>query len=225
MLKKNKKLTAGKQKLVVIAAPQSPASEQFRKLRTNINFSSLKKDVQSLVITSALASEGKSWIAANLAAMFAQEGKKVLLVDSDMRNPSAHETFNIQNELGLSNILAEQIKAESAVKRTSVDNLDLLVSGPIPYNPAELLASTSMDNFMESAKKNYDIIIFDSPPLLSVVDGQILANKCDGSILVINSGNTERQKAIKAKEAISLANGKLMGVILNNYLESAANYH
>ncbi|SDI33798.1 capsular exopolysaccharide family [Planococcus glaciei] len=218
MVKKKHKINKDKEQLVVIAGSQTHIAEQFRRLRSNINFSSSDQKIQSIVITSAAPSEGKTWVAANLAAIYAQEGKKVLLVDSDMRKPSAHEIFNTLNDVGLSNVLTGEIEAAAAIKKTFMDKLDLLACGPIPTNPAELLSSAGMDNFMESMKMSYDIIIADSPPLTTVVDGQILASKSDGSILVIHAGKTDRQEAIKAKDAITFSNGRLMGVILNNFL-------
>ncbi|MFD1862010.1 CpsD/CapB family tyrosine-protein kinase [Planococcus chinensis] len=217
MEKKKSKSRIGKEHFTVSTGSQNPIAEQFRRLRTNINFSFSNQEVQSLVITSAAATEGKSWIAANLAIIYAQEGKKVLLVDSDMRNPTVHKNFNVSNDVGLSNVLAGEMKAEAAIKKTFVEHLDLMPCGPVPLNPAELLASEYTNKMFDSMKLSYDIIISDSPALLSVVDGQILANKCDGSILVINSGKTDRQEAIKAKDAIALSNGRLMGVILNNF--------
>lgn len=181
-----------------------------------MNFSTAKDGLQTLIVTSAKAGEGKSMVAANLAVVYAQEGKKVLLVDSDMRNPTAHKTFRMQNYIGLSNLLAEETIAEAAIRRTDVDNLDLLCCGPIPRNPSELLSSKAMEELMERLKKAYDFIIFDSPPILSVVDGQILANKCDASIFVVNSGKTDKGQALKAKEALASSGSKLLGVILNN---------
>lgn len=223
MLTKNKKDAPGKQKLIVMAAPQSPAAEQFRRLRTNLNFSPLNQGIKSLVIVSASANEGKSWIAANLAAVYAQEGKNVLLVDSDLRKPAVHELFGIKNDIGISNILNKQANLGSVIKQTFVDNLDLLVSGHLPRNPAELLASPAMGSLMDELAENYDLVIYDSPPILLAVDGQILSNKCDSTILVINSGKTGKEEAAKAKEAISLANGKIIGVILNNFATSKKN--
>jgi capsular exopolysaccharide synthesis family protein len=202
--------------LVAVTMPHSLISEQFRRLRTNLNFSSSKGNLQTLIVTSANAGEGKSMVAANLAIVYAQEGKKVLLVDSDLRNPTVHKTFRMQNDVGLSTLLTQQVIVEKAVRKTAIDNLDLLCSGPIPSNPSELLSSKAMEELMEKLKLAYDFVIFDSPAILSFVDGQIIANKCDASIFVINSGKTDREQAIEAKEAITSSGSKVLGVILNN---------
>lgn len=217
MANKNKKLNMAARKLVMITSPRSHVAEQFRTLRTNINFSSPDKDIQTIVVTSAAPSEGKSTTAANLAIVFAQEGKKVLLIDGDMRKPTVHYTFRTQNTPGLSSVLTRHCQLNAAIKSTYVENLDLLTCGPIPPNPAELLASKSMDALLLKVKNIYDLVIFDSPPILSVADGQIIANKCEGTILVLKSGVTDKQKAVKAKETISLSNSKLIGVVLNNF--------
>src|SRR5690606_1116909 len=118
-----------------------------------------------------------------------------------MRKPTTHHTFHMNNATGLSNVLTRQARIEDAVRPTEVERLDLLTCGPIPPNPAELLASQQMNNMLESLKGLYDLVIFDAPPVLSVADGQILANKCEGTILVVNSGKTEKEQAAKAKEA------------------------
>lgn len=215
MVKKQKINSEGE--LVAITSPQSLVSEQFRRLRTNLNFSSSQENLQSLIITSANAGEGKSIVAANLAIVYAQEGKKVLLIDGDMRNPTVHKTFRIKNDIGISNLLAEETIAEAAILKTTIKNLDLLCSGPVPPNPSELLSSEAMNQLMEKLKKAYDFVIFDSPPILSVVDGQIIANKCDGSIFIVDSGKTDKEHALKAKEALTSSGSKLLGVILNNY--------
>lgn len=220
MVKKQKNEV--ERELVAITTPQSLVSEQFRRLRTNLNFSSSKENLQSLIITSANAGEGKSLVAANLAIVFAQEGKKVLLIDGDMRNPTSHKTFRMKNDIGISNLLAEETIAEAAIRKTVVENLDLLCSGPVPPNPSELLSSTAMDRLMEKLKKAYDLVIFDSPPILSVVDGQIIANKCDGSIFVIDSGKTGKEHALKVKEALTSSGSRLLGVILNNNKQKPA---
>ncbi|WP_422123839.1 CpsD/CapB family tyrosine-protein kinase [Planococcus sp. X10-3] len=202
--------------LVTVMAPHSMVSEQFRTLRTNIEFSSPDKEIRSISVTSASASEGKSTTAANLAIVYAQTGKKVLLIDADMRKPTMHYTFGTTNRKGLSTVLTRQERLESAVNKTRISGLDLLTCGPIPPNPAELLASNAMDLLLAGLKNNYDIVIVDSPPILAVTDGQILANKCDGSILVLKSGKTDKDLALKAKGKILASNTTLIGVVLNN---------
>ncbi|MBX0313321.1 CpsD/CapB family tyrosine-protein kinase [Planococcus glaciei] len=204
-------------RLITANFPNSYVSEQFRTLRTNINFASPDRKIQTLVVTSASPYEGKSTTAANLAIVFAQEGKKVLLIDADMRKPTMHYTFHKENTRGLSTILTKQMTLKASILPTLIDNLELLTSGPIPPNPAELLSSLSFQSMMKSLQELYELIIFDSPPMLSVTDGQILANKCDGVVLVINAGKTQKQKAQKAKEAIVASNGKLLGAVLNNF--------
>ncbi|WKA53978.1 CpsD/CapB family tyrosine-protein kinase [Planococcus shixiaomingii] len=214
---KKKLLQQTARKLVTFTNPRSFVAEQFRTLRTNITFLSPDKDVRTMVVTSAVPSEGKSTTSANLAVTFAQEGKKVILVDGDMRKPTTHYTFNIKNTTGLSNVLTKQSTAEKTIRSTVVDRLDVLTSGPIPPNPVELLSSKSMDVLIQQLTDMYDLVIFDAPPVLSVTDGQIIANKCDGTILVINSGHTEKDMAVKAKEAIESSNSRIIGAVLNNF--------
>lgn len=219
MLTKKKKNSA-RDRLFILSGQNSNAAEQFRTLRTNINFSSADRDIRSLVITSATSSEGKSTTAANLAVAFAQEGKKVLLIDGDMRKPTVHYTFKLSNTNGLSTLLTRQSVVRKTVRRSRINNLDIITCGPIPPNPSELLASDSMDKLIAELLQLYDLLIFDAPPILTVTDSQILANKCEGSILVLKAGATEKRQAVKAKEAIILANSRLIGVVLNNYASS-----
>src|SRR5690606_9310934 len=217
MVKKKSKSEVENRKLIAFTNPRSRVSEQFRTLRTNIHFTSPDGDIRSLVITSASHSEGKSTTASNLAIVFAQEGKRVLFIDADMRKPTMHHTFKINNSRGLSNVLARQIALKVAIQPDEIENLDLLPCGPIPPNPAELLSSQNMDLLFEQALDVYDLLIFDTPPVLSVTDSVILANKCEGTILVINSGKTERDHAIKAKEAITASTKtRLLGAVINN---------
>ncbi|GKW45336.1 CpsD/CapB family tyrosine-protein kinase [Planococcus sp. NCCP-2050] len=223
--KQKKVLQETARKVISFTNPRSYVAEQFRTLRTNINFSSPDSDIRSLLVTSAAPSEGKSTASANLAVVFAQEGKRVLLVDADMRKPTTHYTFHMGNTQGLSSVLTRQIEAETAIRETEIERLDLLTCGPIPPNPAELLASKSMDALIEQLKETYDIIIFDAPPVLSVTDGQILASKCEGTILVVNSGTTEKEMALKAKEAIASSNSRLIGAVLNNFILPKDNYY
>ena len=205
-----------KRKLVTQIAPKSPISEQYKTIRTNINFSSVDRDMRSIMVTSSGPGEGKSTTAANMAVVFAQQGKSVLLVDADMRKPTAHYTFNVTNTFGLTTVLTRQKMLREVIHPTEVEHLDLLTCGPVPPNPAELLSSRSMEEFLVDVYSDYDMVLFDTPPVLAVTDAQVLANQCHGTILVVSSGTTEIESAQKAKELLQSAKGKLLGVILNN---------
>ncbi|MEH7095608.1 CpsD/CapB family tyrosine-protein kinase [Neobacillus vireti] len=205
--------------------PKSPISEQYRTIRTNIQFSSVDNEVKSLMVTSTGPGEGKSTTVANLAVVFAQQGKKVLLVDADLRKPTVHYTFNQTNTFGLTSVLTKQMSLEKAVADTDEKNLFVLTSGPIPPNPAELLSSKAMEQFYQDVLNLFDVVLFDTPPLLAVTDAQILANKCEGSILVVSSGKTEKDQVVKAKELLDSAQSKLLGVVLNNKKMKDTNYY
>jgi capsular exopolysaccharide synthesis family protein len=168
------------------------------------------------MVTSSGPEEGKSTTVANLAVVFAQQGKSVLLVDADLRKPTAHYTFNTTNTYGFTSVLTRQIPLEQAVRETDIDNLTILTSGPIPPNPAELLGSKAMDNFFQDVFPKYDVVLFDTPPVIAVTDAQILANKCDGTILVVYSQKTEKEPIVKAKELLESAKAKILGVVLNH---------
>ncbi len=213
---KMKRSEKGKNRLVS-TLNFSVASEQFRMLRTNIKFYSRRKPIKTLVITSALYSEGKSTIAANLAVVYAQEGKKVLLIDGDLRNPSIDELFDLRNSMGLSSILNNYTTIDNVIKQTFVNGLDVITSGPVPKNPTELLVADRMNKLLKIWSENYDFIIFDSSPLLSFTDGQIIADQCDASILVISSGKTNEEQVLRAREMISRGDSQLLGVILNDF--------
>ena len=183
------------------------------------------QDIKSIIITSSTPGEGKSTSSANFAVVFAQSGKNVLLVDGDMRKPTAHHTFGLLNARGLSNILTRQLEYQEVVQKTEVPQLSIIPSGPIPPNPAELLASKTTDRFIGQALEEYDLIIFDAPPVLSVTDAQILANKCDGTILVINTGETEKESSLKAKDVLVASKANILGVILNRYVLEKDHYY
>jgi protein-tyrosine kinase len=210
-----KKFQKIERNLITLDDPKSPISEQYRTIRTNIQFSFIDEAMRSLMVTSSSPSEGKSTTAANLAIVFAQQGKKVLLIDADLRKPTVHYTFRLNNYTGLTSVLTNSSSLSSALQETNVENLSVLTSGPIPPNPAELLSSKTMDNCLRQLYEMFDLTIFDTPPVLAVTDAQILANKCDGTILVVASGKTEIGAAVKAKELLAAANAKLLGVVLN----------
>lgn len=223
--KKDKKKPTNRRTLVAMHDSKSPISEQYRTIRTNIQFSSIDKEIKTLMVSSSGPGEGKSTTAANLAVVFAQQGKKVLLVDSDMRKPTVHYTFNQVNTYGLTSVLTKEMTLDKAIRETEDENLFILTSGPIPPNPAELLGSQAMEQFLEIAQTQFDVLIFDTPPLLTVADSQILANKCDATILVVSSGRTEREQMVKAKEILESAQSKLLGVVLNNKKVENTDYY
>ncbi|EMR06565.1 Tyrosine-protein kinase YwqD [Bhargavaea cecembensis DSE10] len=216
--RKKNQLEQRARKLVVHASPKSHVSEQFRTVRTNINFSVPDKDLKTLLFTSSQPGEGKSTASANLAILFAQDGNRVLLVDGDMRKPTVHYTFHMTNTLGLSNVLTRQENPGEVIREAEITpNLHVMTSGPIPPNPAELLGSQTMDQFIEDMTARYDMVIFDAPPVLSVTDAQILANRVDGTIFVINTGETEKESAEKAKELLGSSKARVLGAIMNNF--------
>lgn len=203
-------------KVIVKENPKSVIAEQYRTIRTNINFSMPDRDFKTILVTSAGPSEGKSTTAANIAGVSSGEGKRIVLVDADMRKPTAHHTFRVSNFDGLSGVLTRQCELTDAIQQTDIQGLYVLPSGAIPPNPAELLDSQRMNQLLEMLEAQFDLIIFDTPPILTVADSQILSNKCDATILVINSGKTEKETAIKAKEILTLAKANIIGIVLNN---------
>ncbi|WP_128896392.1 CpsD/CapB family tyrosine-protein kinase [Longirhabdus pacifica] len=200
-------------------------AEQYRSIRTNIQFSSVDAEVETIAVTSSKPSEGKTTTAANMAVVFAQQGKKVLLVDADLRKPTVHYTFKLQNRFGLTNVLTNQISLQQGLQDAETEHLSILTSGPIPPNPAELIGSNRMTALMDSVKQQYDLIVFDTPPILAVTDAQVLSNQCDGTILVVNSGSTEVDQAKKAKELLQGVNAKILGVVLNQATAQQNEYY
>ncbi|MEH7196255.1 CpsD/CapB family tyrosine-protein kinase [Priestia megaterium] len=223
---KNDKLLTLKRRLLAHNSPKDPVAEQYRTIRTNIQFSGADQEIKSIVLTSTGPGEGKSTTASNLATVYAQQGIRVLLIDADLRKPTAHYTFRLENHVGLTNVLTKQSTLGQAVQGTEVPELFLLTSGPIPPNPAELLASNNMTELLKEMKEQFDMVIFDTPPVLAVADAQILANQVEGSILVVSSGRTDKEAAVKAKELLLKANAKLLGAVLNNRkMEEGSDYY
>lgn len=201
--------------LISYSNPSLPISEQYRVIRTNIQFSSVDEEIKTIMVTSPEPSDGKSTTAVNLAIVLAQQDKKVLLVDTDLRKPTIHYTFHISNMEGLTSVLTKQKTLDEALSNTHIPNLKVLASGPIPPNPSELLSTKAMEAIMERLSGYFDIVIFDTPPLLAVTDPQIIANKCDGVILVVTSGKTNKDIALRAKELLVKAKSRILGVVVN----------
>lgn len=221
--KKNQSRQSKLRQLIAKINPNSPISEQYRTIRTNLQFASVDKELGSILVTSAAPSEGKSLTVANLAVVYAQQGKKILLIDADLRKPTVHYTFRLDNLTGLSTVLVGEEQFTEVIQDSDVENLSVLTSGPIPPNPSELLGSKRMEQFLEDASQFYDVIIIDSPPVLAVADAQILANVVDGSLLVVRSGQTEYEAAEKAKEALERTTSKLLGAVLNDREKKGSN--
>lgn len=221
---RRERLTERHRSLITHYRPQSPASEQYRTMRTNLQFASLNEEIRLITVTSSSPGEGKSTTAANLAISLAQQGFSTLLIDGDMRKPTCHYTFGMDNQSGLTNVLINVHSLSDVLRKSFVPNLHILASGPIPPNPAELLSLIQMDWLLNELRKQFDYIIVDSPPVLAVADAQILAQRSDGVILVVSSGKTEKENGLKAKELLSRANTKLLGVVLNKKEKKGSHY-
>ena len=212
-----------KNELITYEDPKSPISEVFRALRTNIQFKNSGRNLKTILVTSTVKSEGKSVISANLAIAFAQTGKKVLIVDTDMRKSRQHTLFSVMAKPGLSNYLSGiDHKGETSdyniytyIKQTEIDNLDILPAGTIPPNPSELLALDKMAKTIEKLKKNYDLIIFDGAPGLLVTDSIILSRIMDSTLLVVSYREAKKEEVKKVQREIENVGGKLEGAILN----------
>ncbi|MEH6948043.1 CpsD/CapB family tyrosine-protein kinase [Bacillus sp. JJ634] len=203
--------------LVTFSYPESLISEQYRTIRTNIKFTAVNKVMKKILITSPGMNEGKSTTAANLAVSMAQQKDKVLLIDANLRNPSIHQIFKITNPNGLTDILLnENISLEETVFKTGIGSLDVLASGTMISNASELIGSKIMKNFLKTVEQSYDVILIDSPSVREVTDTKIIADYCDGIILVYSNGKTELKHALETTRILKFAEDKILGVILND---------
>ena len=212
--------------VIAHANPKSPVSEAYRVLRTNIQYSSIDKQLKTIVVTSSGPMEGKTTSAVNLAVTFAQAGNKVLLIDSDLRKPKLHKVFVMPNQTGLTDLIAAHDDFNKYVRSCDVPNLYILPSGTIPPNPSELLSSNSMRQYIQDMSEEYDVIFLDSPPVGSVTDAAIISTFVDGTILVTYSGHVEVNALKRAKELLTKVNANIIGVVLNKLDKRAgANYY
>lgn len=200
--------------LIVEKKPKSAVSEFYRKLRTNIEYSSFDTKIKTILVTSSQIKEGKSTICGNIALTFAENEKKVLLIDCDLRNPNIHKLFNISNVSGLSEVLIGTKKLDEVI-RSYNSKLDILPCGTIPPNPSKMVESESMGNLLESLKKIYDVIILDSSPLNAVTDPQILSTKVDGTILVIKKDATKIDDVLESKKLLEKVGASIIGCVFN----------
>jgi capsular exopolysaccharide synthesis family protein len=204
--------------LLAVERPRSALAEAFRSLRTALSFSTGTQGIRSLLVTSPSPLEGKSLVSINLALTFAQAGKRVLLVDSDLRKPRIHKTFGLSPTVGLSNLLTSEdtMRLDEVVQPTRVENLYVLPSGPRPPNPAELLATERMRGLLREMEEMFDRVIFDTPPVVNVTDATILMHFVGGGLVVVRGFTTQRELARRASELLQGTQGRMLGVILNN---------
>jgi capsular exopolysaccharide synthesis family protein len=199
-----------------IETQHSALSEAFRGLRTSVLLSAAGRPPRSLTFVSAEPGEGKTTVASNLSISLAQLGKRVLLIDGDMRRPCVHKLFNIEGSGGLVTFLTGEEGWSHLVRPTGVPNLDCLVCGPVPPNPSELLSSDRMQQLILEAMAEYQFVLIDAPPLLNVTDGRILSTMVEGSILVVRGGLTPQELAQQAQFHVRDVGARLIGVVLND---------
>ena len=209
---------------IVDEKPKSIAAEAYRTLRTNIQYSSFDEEIRTIVVTSSEPGEGKSTTAGNIAILFAQAAKKTVIIDCDLRKPSLHKKFKISNIGGLSDILIGKEKIDDVIHHFN-EELDVITSGKLPPNPAEMLGSRTMERLLVALKERYDIIILDTAPLQAVTDAQILSTKSDGIILVVRAHATKRESVIQAKGLIEKVGGKILGTVLNGVENTRGKYY
>ena len=201
---------------IVNKMPQSLSAESYRSIRTSIKYSSVDNPIKTIVITSSNSSEGKSTVAGNLAFSLSQNGSRTLLIDCDLRKPSVHKKFLIPNDKGLTDVLFDKKDLKDVIKKIE-HNLHVLPCGTIPPNPAEILGSKTMEEFLDELSINYDYIILDTPPVLAVTDAQLLAAKADATVLVVKANKTKGKTVINSYKELEKVKANIIGTILNDY--------
>jgi tyrosine-protein kinase Etk/Wzc len=197
--------------------PRSILAESYRQLRTNINYAQIGKDIKTILVSSPNPGEGKTTTATNLAVAYAQMGKKVLLLETDLRRPNVHKRFHCEKEPGLVNLLLGDISQSEIIDNCRVENLHIICCGSIPPNPAEMLSTDKMRKFMEEMRESYDVIILDSPPVLAVADPVILSTLVDGVIFVVSASRTTFHSTELSFERVERVGGKVLGIVLNKF--------
>jgi capsular exopolysaccharide synthesis family protein len=201
---------------VAVSDGRSAASEAYRTLRTNIQFMTLDNLTKSILVVGAHPSCGKTTTVTNLGLTLAQAGSSVLLVDTDLRRPKLHNVFNCKNFFGLTTMLIEEdLNMNAARHKTLIPNLEVIPSGPVPPNPAELLASRKMVKALKEFQHRYDYVILDSPPMLNMADASILAQMADATVLVVAYAETTKEEAQKVHQQLQMAKANLIGVVIN----------
>jgi non-specific protein-tyrosine kinase len=203
--------------LVTLTEPRSPASEAYRTLRTNLEFSSLEHPLRSLLVTSPAAQADKSVTVANLAVIMAEGGRRVILADGDLRRPALHDIFGLDNHLGLCEMLCNGgADLGDALQQSGIEGLRVLTSGELPQNPSVLLGSDGLVQVIASLTEQADLVLFDAPPVLAVTDASLLAARVDGTLLIVRARGTRRDHVQQAKALLDKVNARLVGAALTH---------
>ena len=226
IIKSDVRVKDAKSELINLHYPKSLVSESIKSLRTNLQFANVDKSMKTVLITSSLAGEGKSFVAINLAISFAQAGKKVLLVDCDLRKGRLHKVFDVPNVLGLSNLLTDSLSnSNKYIQKTGVKELSLITRGAFPPNPSELLGSKKNKDLIEALKKKYDVIIFDGAPCNGVTDSVIMSTLVDEVLIVTKDTTTPRNSLNATKEMLEKVDAPIAGIVMNCVNKKVAKYY
>lgn len=210
--------------LIAHQHPRSPVSEAYRTVRTNLQFAASDDSVRLILITSAGPEEGKSTTLANLAVTLAQAGKRVLIVDADLRKPIQHKIFEVGNSRGLTNVLAGRAQVSEVIEKSDVPNLWVLTSGPIPPNPSELLNSEGARSLWTPLLDSYDYVLLDSPPAVTVTDAAILSTQVHGVLLVVRSATTRHEMLREVRGLLAKGGARILGAVLNGVQYNGDDY-
>lgn len=222
-IKKSKK---GVGELIVEKMPKAIVSENIKSLRTNLQFTAVDKTLKTILVTSTNASEGKSFVSANLAISFAQADKRVLLVDCDLRKGRVHKLFNIPNVRGLSNLLTDDLRSYvKYVRGTKINRLNVITCGTYPPNPSELLASKKNKQLIKILKDAYDVVIFDGAPVGGLADSVILSSFVDGTLIVVKDSSTAVKDLVSVKDSLNKVGAKILGIVINMTNRKASKYY
>ena len=211
--------------LVAHHDPMSKIAEAYKIARTNVEFAMLDKKLKTIAVTSAQQSEGKTVTIANLAISYAQAGRRILLVDADLRRPSIHRRFGLSNRQGLTTAIVRGAQPQAFVQDSKIPNLSILTSGPIPPNPAEMLMSETLWRLIDELKPHYDMIFFDASPVGVVTDAAIIATRVDGTIFVIRAGEIKKAQLTRATDLLKKVNAHVLGFILNGASKQTDDYY
>jgi capsular exopolysaccharide synthesis family protein len=205
--------------VVTLTQPKGPASEAYRSLRTNLQYTAMQRGIKSLLVTSAAAGEGKTVTTVNLAFALAHSGQRVIVVSADLRRPTLEKYFGLERAEGLSSWLVSTDRGDllNLIQDPGIPNVRVLTSGPIPNNPAELLTSLGVGQLVDTLTANADFVLFDSAPVLGLADAAILASRVDGSLLVVDASTSHSSAGARAKEEIERAGGTIVGCVLNAF--------